>query len=93
MTITVASANFEVLAMPPIPEWIVRVSVKGTGFVNRAVPLGATVGSVPVEGIVLDLDGGGFVGYLATQPPDGSTLQVGYLDAEELTNTGITFNA
>jgi hypothetical protein len=89
---TVDSANFEVLAASPIPDWVVRVTVKGDGFVPRAVPLDAAVGEVPVVGIVFDLDGGGFVGYLTSAPPDGATLKVGYLD-DELTDTGITFNA
>jgi hypothetical protein len=89
---TVDSANFEVLAVPPIPAWAVRVSVRGTGLLVRTIPIGAEVGSIPVEAIVFDLDGGGFVGYLATKPPDGATLKVGYLD-DELTDTGITFNA
>ena len=88
----IQSAEFERLAEPPIPEWIVRVTVKGDGFVNHAVSLAATVGEVPVEGIVIDPDGAGFVGYLAQEPPEGSAFLVGYLDGE-LADSGLVYHA
>jgi hypothetical protein len=87
----VDSAQFEVLAEPPVPEWVMRVTAKGSGFATRAVPLGAQLGDVPVEGLVIDLDAAGFTGYLRRIPPSGSRLLVGYRDGE-LADTGITFD-
>lgn len=86
----VDSAEFQVLAEPPVPEWLVRVTVKGEGFVKRAIPLGARVGDFPVEGIVTNLDSTGFTGYLRGEPADGDHLFVGYLQGE-LEDTGIIY--
>jgi|SoimicmetaTmtHPB_FD_contig_31_5420020_length_806_multi_2_in_0_out_0_2 hypothetical protein len=89
---TVESASFEILAEPPVPEWIVRVTAKGSGFVVRAIPLSARVGDVPIEGLLTDDDRNGFVGYLRAVPPDGAHLFVGY-NVADLVDTGIEFNA
>lgn len=88
----VTSVNFELLAEPPIPEWVVRVTVKGSGFEIRAVPVGARVGEIPVEGIMLAADESGFTGYLSAEPPDGSPLLVGFLEGP-LTDTGLVYHA
>jgi hypothetical protein len=88
--ITVQDAQFEMLAEPPIPEWVMRVSVKGSGFVIRALPLVAQVGDLAVEGVQLDPDGAGFIGYLPTEPADGAKLRVGYPEGD-LVDTDFTY--
>jgi hypothetical protein len=90
--VKVESASFELLAEPPVPDWIVRVEAKGSGFQTRALPLCARVGDVPVEGVVEDDDLQGFVGYLGAVPPDGAHLFVGY-DPAQLQDTDIEFEA
>jgi hypothetical protein len=90
--VKVNSATFELLAEPPVPEWIVRVTAKGTGFQIRSLALCARVGDVPVEGLLEDDDLKGFVGYLRAVPPDGEHLFVGY-DPARLVDTGVEFQA
>jgi hypothetical protein len=90
--VNVESATFELLAEPPIPEWIVRVTATGSDFEVRALPLCARVGDVPVEGLRIADDQNGFVGYLRTVPPDGAHLFVGY-DPAEVDDTDIQYNA
>jgi hypothetical protein len=90
--VKIESATFEMLAEPPVPEWILRVTAKGSGFQIRALPLCARVGDVPVEGLLEDDDLGGFVGYLRSVPPDGAHLFVGY-DPADVADTDIEFQA
>jgi len=92
MSISVDSATFEPLAEPPVPDWIIRVTAKGGGFEFRADPLVARVGDLPVEGLLIDDDGAGFLGYLSSVPPDGAHLFVGYASDPEL-DTDIAFEA
>lgn len=61
-------------------EWELQVEVEGSGFESRAGSVIAQVGDVPVERIVLKLEGDGFMGLLREQPNAGDKLQVGYLD-------------
>lgn len=89
MAIRVDDAEFEFMAQPPSPQWVMRVTVNGEGFEQRAVPVAARVGEEAVEGIVIDLDRGGFAGYLRREPAAGSQLRVGYLD--DLTDTDIEY--
>jgi hypothetical protein len=70
--------------------WALCISAQGDGFEERALPLQATVGSVPVELIVQWPDGNGFLGFLASIPADGDVLSVGY---EELAPTPVVFHA
>lgn len=78
----------------PLPEaegtgWLLRVSLVGEDFVERAAPLIAKVGDVAVEAIsVTGPDEA--VGFLAEVPPGGARLSVGYLDTG-LEETDITF--
>ena len=88
--ITIESAKFEMLEEPPLPEWVMRVTVKGSGFERRALPLVGEVGDLSVQGIQLDPDGAGFVGYLVTEPADGDPFRVGYPEGD-LLETGITY--
>ncbi len=88
---SVDTATFEILAEPPMPDWIVRVTAQLEGYEIRAVPLVARVGDVPVVGLRQNHDLTGFVGYLTTIPPDGAHLFVGY--ADDLQDTGIAFEA
>ena len=62
----------------PGAPWALVVTVTGSGFIERGLPLMASVGSVAVQGIVTNPDGSGFSGYLATTPNDGDALAVGY---------------
>lgn len=62
------------------PEWALQVEVEGSGFEFRAASVIAQVGDVPVERIVLKLEGDGFIGLLRDEPSAGDKLQVGYLD-------------
>jgi hypothetical protein len=73
----------------PGGPWALCISAQGDGFEERALPLQATVGSVPVELIVQSLDGNGFHGCLASTPAEGDVLSVGY---EELVPTPVVFH-
>jgi hypothetical protein len=84
-------ADFELLAEPAVPGWVVRVTVHGDDFAPRAVPLGAQVGELVVEGIVTAPDHNSFTGYLGSEPADGEHLFAGYLDTD-LTDTGIEYH-
>ena len=64
--------------------------VIGRGFVHRAVPLAAQVGTQQVEGIQIGSDGNSFSGRLQRAPSPGDRLSVGYLD-EELRQTSIVY--
>jgi hypothetical protein len=88
----IESATFDVLAEPPVPEWIVRVSATGGGFEIRAIPIVGRVGIVPLEGLLPLDDGTGIVGYLRQVPVDGDHLFIGFAD-HELIDTGIAFQA
>jgi hypothetical protein len=70
--------------------WALYISAQGDGFVERALPLQATVGSVPVQMIVQAPDGNGFSGFLAAIPADGDVLTVGY---EELVPTSVVYHS
>jgi hypothetical protein len=85
------NANFDLLAEPPVPAWVVRVTVRGEGFVKRAIPVAARVGPLAVEGLVCDPDEAGFTGYLRGEPPEGAHLYVGFLEGE-LPDTGIEYH-
>ena len=64
--------------------------VTGRGFVQRAIPLAARVGTQQVEGIEVRSDGTSFSGRLQRAPSPGDRLAVGYLD-EELRPTSIVY--
>ena len=64
--------------------------VIGDGFVQRAIPLAARVGTQEVEGIEVRSDGQSFSGLLERAPSPGDRLAVGYLD-EELQPTSIVY--
>jgi hypothetical protein len=89
--ITVDNATFEMLEEPPLPEWVMRVTVKGSGFEQRALPLCGEVGNLTVQGIQIDPDETGFIGYLLTEPAEGDVLLVGYPEGD-LLNTGIAYH-
>lgn len=88
--IKVDSVNFEMLAEPPIPEWVMRITAQGSGFVIRALPLIGEVGALPIEGLQIDLDGAGFSGYLVSEPEIGDVLHVGFPEGD-LVDTGLTY--
>lgn len=70
--------------------WALMISAHGDGFEERAVPLQAVVGTVPVQMIIPWPDGDGFIGFLAATPEDGTVLSIGY---EELAPTSVVFHA
>ena len=72
------------------PMWVSRMEVQGVDFVHRAAFVVAQVGDVPVEAIVVKMNGDGFVGHLRTLPPVGAELKVGYADTP-LMGTGFTY--
>jgi hypothetical protein len=86
----VSSGLFDTLPSPIGPGWRLRVLVAGTNFVERAVPIVARVGDVPVEGISLSGGGRGLIGFLAQTPADGAKLWIGYADSE-LVETGVAY--
>jgi len=86
---TVEEAWFEALPEEESTGWLVRVSLAGEGYVERAAPLIAKVGDVPV--VAMSVTGpDGAVGFLAEVPPGGARLSVGYIDSG-LEETDITF--
>jgi hypothetical protein len=76
----VDSAEFEVLADPPLPDWRVRIVAVGEDFTTRAAPIEARVGDQPVEGLMPRADASGFTGFVREEPAAGDRLFVGYLD-------------
>jgi hypothetical protein len=68
----------------------VDLVVFGRGFVRRAVPLAAKVGTQQVESIEIRSDGTSFSGKLKRTPSPGDRLTVGYLD-EGLRPTQIVY--
>ena len=86
---TVESASFDALPEEVAIGWLMRVSLVGLDFVERAAPLIARVGDVAVEAISIT-EPDGAIGFLAELPPGGARLSVGYLDTG-LEETDITF--
>jgi hypothetical protein len=86
----VASADFEFLEEPPVPEWVMKVTGQGDGMGPRAIPLVARVGLLDVEGVVQSSDGTSFHGFLTQEPATGDELQVGWLDGD-FNSTGINY--
>jgi hypothetical protein len=74
----------------PFGPWALYVSVQGDGYVERAIMLSATVGDIPVQMIYQSPGGDGFIGFLATVPPDGAVLSIGY---EQLAPTSIVYQS
>jgi hypothetical protein len=70
----------------------VELTVFGSGFCPRAVPLIAWVGDQAVSRIVLGSDGGRFSGMLVDPPNDGDRVRVGWADGE-LHDTEIVFRS
>ena len=64
--------------------------VTGEGFVERAIPLAARVGTQDVQGIEIRSDGTSFSGWLPRAPSPGDRLAVGYRD-EGLRPTEIVY--
>jgi hypothetical protein len=86
------SVTFELLQDPPVLDWNVRVQVKGEDFEMRAIPIAATIGDTPIEGLQLDPELDGFVGYLSELPDDGAHLFLGYMEGP-LEDTDLTYQA
>lgn len=91
--LTCSEAWLEPAGDAPLPggPWAYRLFVGGSGFVNRAVGLYATVGDMDVELIMISPGGGGFTGFLREAPAEGAALRVGWMTGP-LIETGIVFN-
>ena len=72
--------------------WVLRLSVLGAGFDVCSTSITAVVGDVPVELVVHNPDGTGFSGVLATVPPNGAVLKVGWTP-DTVADTAVTFHA
>jgi hypothetical protein len=73
-------------------QFVFRVFATGTGFdATSRAPI-AMVGDVPVEQFVGYPDGLGFSGLLASVPPDGAVLRVGWTP-DSLLDTPVVFSA
>jgi hypothetical protein len=85
----VQSAEFELLADPPRPDWVMRITIRGA-LEQRALPLVAEVGDQPVLALMPTLAAGGVQGFLAREPDPGDRLRIGFLD-EPLEDTDVTY--
>ena len=74
----------------PGPDNRYELVVIGRGFMPRAVPLAARLGTQQVDNIKVRSDGTSFSGRLNRAPSPGDRLAVGYMD-EELQPTSIVF--
>jgi len=89
----VDSAKFEMLPPdPPAEPWVMRVSIQGEEFEERAMPLVAMVGELTVDFMRVSPDGTSASGLLIEVPPQGAQLKIGYLNDRQLLATEITFN-
>ncbi len=61
-------------------DWVLRVSLSGSGLVDRAIPLVATVGDIAVEALSGSFFGTNAQGFLSAMPPIGAKLSIGYPD-------------
>ena len=79
--ITVTDAVWEAISEPIEGlDWMVRVELTGSGLEDRAMPLVASVGDVPVEALSGSLLGTTAQGFLSAVPPIGARLVIGYPD-------------
>ena len=85
--LVVTGAVFEVLEDAEHP---LRIWVSGSGFTQVAGRVVAAVGDVPVDLVLHNPDGSGFSGLLATTPPDGARLRVGWTTGS-MADTDVTF--
>jgi hypothetical protein len=85
----IASSWFDSLGPPS--EWAMRVTVVGSGFMSRALPLVAKVGAQELESLVVLVGDVGFEGYLRQRPNEGDRLYIGY-DTPDCA-TDVTFTA
>jgi hypothetical protein len=88
----VTSASFTTLEQAVGPGWRVRVDISGQDFLDRAVPLVAQVGDVPVESLMVMPGGTALVGFLPEEPADGAKLALGYADTG-LQDTDVEYEA
>jgi len=84
-------ADFELLADSPIPELAVRVTIRGEGLEQRALPIVARVGDQTLLALAPTVTFPGVQGFLAAEPTLGDELRIGFLD-QELVPTGITYD-
>lgn len=89
--LTVTDATWEAVEEPVEElDWRIRVFLSGSGLIDRAMPLVASVGGVNVEGLSGSMFGKSAQGFLADVPPVGAKLVIGYPDTG-LIETNIAF--
>ena len=78
---TVTDASWEKLPEPIDDlDWTIRVELTGTGLIDRALPMVAAVGDVPVEGLSGSMLGDSAQGFLSATPAVGARLIIGFAD-------------
>lgn len=87
----VDEATFELIDGDIPGQRFVNVSFAGEGFDYTSTPLIALVGEQVVHDFWVGLDGTSATGTLDVEPPIGAHLMIGYLDQEELLDTGIEY--
>lgn len=87
--LSVTVARFERLP-EPVGDYQLSVRVAGSGFIDRAAPLLAAVGDVPVREIMVGSEGAGFTGFLEREPAAGDRLVVRYADTPPV-DTEVTY--
>ena len=79
--VQVTSAVWEAITEPIAGlDWVLRIDLSGSGLIDRAIPLVATVGQVPVEALSGSFSGTSAQGFLSAMPPVGAKLSIGYPD-------------
>ena len=72
-------------------NYVLRLFAGGTGFAAVSRTVTAVVGDVPVDLVVHNPNGDGFSGMLATVPPEGAVLRVGWTP-DSMADTAVTFS-
>lgn len=89
----VTDAQFETVAEPPDPRFVMRVRILGSDVVRPGPSLVAQVGDEVVRDLILALGPEGVAGvegFLTAEPPAGAELSVGFA-GRDLAATGITY--
>jgi hypothetical protein len=92
--LTVTAAWLEPVAEAGLPDdsWPYQLFVLGSGFVQRAAGLLASVGDEPLELVMINPEGDGFTGLLRAAPAEGAVLRFGWMDGPMI-ETAIVFHA
>ena len=67
--------------------WVMRVSIIGTGFEQRALPIVVKIGDKWLNSILPMPENSGVIGFLSEIPKIGDKVRVGYLDSPLMETT------